>query len=68
MRRILQQAALRHGIRLALPEDTAAGFHALTVRLIHTCMLTPSAFDLVTVAPAALQSYLAGLGLRPDTA
>ncbi|MBP9685709.1 MAG: hypothetical protein KBE07_13770 [Rhodoferax sp.] len=68
MRRILQQAALRQGIRLVLPVDKAAGLHALTVRLIHTWMLTPSAFDLVTVAPAAIQSYLAGLGLRPDTA
>lgn len=63
--RSLQEAAVRRGLSLALPVDVAAaGLHALTAGLIHTWMLTPDAFDLVAVAPAAISSYLAGLGLN----
>ncbi len=63
--RSLREAATRRGITLALPVDAAAaGLHALTAGLIHTWMLTPDAFDLVAVAPVAIGSYLAGLGLR----
>lgn len=63
MRRSLQEAALRRGITLSLPVDAAAtGLHALTAGLIHSWMLAPAAFDLVTVASAAIRNFLAGLG------
>ena len=63
MRRSLQEAALRRGITMTLPPDTAAtSLHSLSAGLIHTWMLAPGAFDLVAVAPAAIRCCLIGLG------
>jgi TetR/AcrR family acrAB operon transcriptional repressor len=65
MQRSLQEAATRRGTALAQPpEQAAAGLQALMAGLIHTWMLSPTAFDLVTVSQAAIHTYLVGLGLR----
>jgi TetR/AcrR family acrAB operon transcriptional repressor len=37
--------------------------HALVVGLIHTWLLAPASFELVSVAEMAVATYLAGLGL-----
>ena len=65
MHRSLQEAAMRRGVVLALPVEVAAtGLQALMTGLIHTWMLSPTAFDLVAASQAAIRTYLAGLGLR----
>ena len=65
MQRSLQEAATRRGTALAQPPDeAAAGLQAMMAGLIHTWMLSPTAFDLVTVSQAAIHTYLVGLGLR----
>lgn len=69
IQRSLQEAALRRGITLTVPMEVAAtGLHALTAGLIHSWMLAPAAFDLMAVAPVAIRSFLAGLGLQPEPA
>ena len=42
----------------------AQGLHALVAGLISSWLLAPQSFDLVAVAQAAIQAYLAGLGLK----
>ncbi|MEY4139313.1 MAG: hypothetical protein RLZZ371_1495 [Pseudomonadota bacterium] len=65
MQRSLEDAAVRRAVRLLVPADTAAhGLHALMVGLIHTWMLDPSSFSLVSVSQRAIRTYLAGLGLK----
>jgi TetR/AcrR family acrAB operon transcriptional repressor len=66
MQRSLEDAAARRAITLGMPAAMAAqGLHALMVGLIHTWVLSPSAFKLVAVSQVAIRTYLAGLGLRP---
>lgn len=66
MQRSLLEAAKRRGRPLPVPPATAAqGLHALVVGLIHSWLLAPHSFDLVPVAQAAMDAYLAGLGLTP---
>lgn len=62
MQRSLREAEVRGKVTLRVSADLGArGLHALMVGLIHTWMLDPSAFKLVTVAQAAIRSYLRGL-------
>ncbi len=66
MQRSLLEAAKRRGQPLPVPAAIAAqGLHALVVGLIHSWLLAPRSFDLVPVAQAAMEAYLAGLGLTP---
>ena len=66
MQRSLEEAATRRKVTLAISADMAAqGLHALMVGLIHTWVLSPSAFKLVKVSQAAIRTYFAGLGLQP---
>jgi len=63
--RSLREAAARRGISLPVtPEVAAHGLHALMAGLIHSWMLSPSAFDLVAVSQSAIRAQLAGLGLH----
>ena len=67
MERSLREAALRRAVPLRVSLSMAAqGLHALVVGLIHSWLLAPEAFDLVSVAEMALGAYLAGLGLAPE--
>ena len=55
---------------LALPGSTgmaARGFHALIDGLIQSWLLDPLAFDLVKSGALAMDVYLAGLGLTPQS-
>jgi len=64
LQRRLTQAADHRSVRLPMSSLIAAqGLHSLMAGLIHTWMLTPTTFDLVEVAQAAVRAYLAGLGL-----
>ena len=66
MQRGLSDASARRAAPLPVsPLAAAHGLHALVVGLIHTWLLAPQAFELVSVAEMAMQTYLAGLGLRP---
>ncbi|WP_296445355.1 TetR family transcriptional regulator [Rhodoferax sp. UBA5149] len=66
IRRSLLEAARRRAVPLRLEPSTAAqGLHALVVGLIHTWLLAPEAFELVSVAEMAIGAYLTGLGLAP---
>ena len=65
MQRSLEEAAARRAMTLPQPAAMAAqGLHALMVGLIHTWVLSPSAFKLVEVSQAAIRTYFAGLGLQ----
>lgn len=60
----LQDASARRAVVLPISPLTAAqGLHALVVGLIHTWLLAPQAFALVTVAEVSIRAYLTGLGL-----
>jgi TetR/AcrR family acrAB operon transcriptional repressor len=64
MQRSLEEAALHRAVTLQMPSAVAAqGLHALVVGLIHTWLLAPASFELVSVAEMAVATYLAGLGL-----
>lgn len=66
--RSLQEAAARRGQVLPVRAEVAAhGLNALLAGLIHTWMLAPQAFDLVTVSQSAIRAQLAGLGFALDT-
>lgn len=66
MQRSLEEAATRRQVTLAVSAVMAAqGLHALMVGLIHTWVLSPSAFKLVEVSQAAIRTYFVGLGLQP---
>ncbi len=65
MRLSLLGAAKRRGQPLPVSAAVAAqGLHALVAGLISSWLLAPQSFDLVAVAQAAIQAYLAGLGLK----
>lgn len=69
MHRSLLEAASRRAVVLRVPLPMAAqGLHALVVGLIHTWLLAPENFELVNVAEMAIEAYLAGLGLTPESA
>lgn len=64
MERSLRQAALRRDEHLRVsPLMAAQGLQALVVGLIHSWLLAPELFDLVSVSDVAVQAYLTGLGL-----
>lgn len=66
MQRSLRDASARRAVPLPISPLTAShGLHALVVGLIHTWLLAPQAFELVSVAEMAMGAYLAGLGLTP---
>jgi TetR/AcrR family acrAB operon transcriptional repressor len=63
IQRSLQEAAVHHGVSLRMPVAVAAqGLQALMTGLIHTWILAPTAYELVTVSKAVIQAYLVGLG------
>jgi TetR/AcrR family acrAB operon transcriptional repressor len=69
MRRSLLKAAKRRGQPLPVTAIVAAqGLHALAVGLINAWLLAQHSFELVQVARAAIDAYLAGLGLRRELA
>lgn len=64
MQRSLLDASVRRALPLpGSPSMAAQGLHALVVGLIHTWLLAPETFELVSVADMAIGAYLAGLGL-----
>lgn len=66
IQRSLNDACVRRSLGMTIPVALAAqGLHALVVGLIHTWMLEPKAFDLVTVARPAIGAYLRGVGATP---
>lgn len=69
MQRGLEEAAARRDRSLPVSSAMAAqGLHALVIGLIHSWLLAPASFDLVSVADLAVSTYLAGLGLPPVSA
>lgn len=63
MQRSLQEAAVHHRVTLRVEAAVAAqGLQALMAGLIHTWILAPSAFELVSVSKSPIQAYLVGLG------
>jgi TetR/AcrR family acrAB operon transcriptional repressor len=65
MQRSLREAFTRQAVTAPASLTVAAqGLQALMVGLIHTWMLSPSAFSLRKVAKSVIRSYLCGLGLR----
>ncbi len=66
MQRALRGSARWRGLRLPVPAPVAArGLHALVDGLIQNWLLDCSAFDLLRTGGKAVDSYLAGLGLKP---
>lgn len=69
MQRSLQEASARRAVPLLVSPATAShGLHALVLGLIHSWLLAPEAFELVSVAELTIGAYLAGLGLAPARA
>ncbi|RUP35187.1 MAG: TetR family transcriptional regulator [Curvibacter sp.] len=65
MTRSLQAAAQLRGVTLRLPVQAAViGLHALLDGLIQNWLLSPEAFDVVSVGEQTLDTYLAGLGFK----
>lgn len=63
---VLQAAARRQDLRLAVPVASAAlGLHVIVDGLIQNWLLSPGAFDLVKVGRQTVDAYLAGLGFAP---
>ena len=68
MERSLREVALQRQTPLPVsPSMAAQGLQALVVGLIHTWLLAPEVFDLVSVSEVAVQAYLAGLGLTASS-
>ena len=65
-RQMLDVAATRAGVKLAVPPAIAAlGLHALIDGIKRNWLLDPAAFDLVAAGQQTLDTYLRGLGLDP---
>lgn len=65
MAQVLAQAARVRGTPLPLPPDVAGrGLHALVDGLIQNWLLDTEGFDLERAGAAAIDTYLAGLGLH----
>lgn len=66
-RQVFERAAAARGCRLPAPaEQLAHGFHAMVHGLIYSWLLDKS-FDLQATGRISMQSFLHGIGLRPDT-
>ncbi|TFY96382.1 TetR family transcriptional regulator [Ramlibacter rhizophilus] len=63
LEQVLRRAAAARGRALPDPVEAARGLHALVDGLIQNWMLDPGAFDLERAGGAAIDTYLAGLGL-----
>lgn len=68
MQQALQDACMRRDLPLASPLVMSHGMHALVVGLIHSWLLAPEQFDLLSTAELSIKTYLRGLGLSESLA
>lgn len=65
---VLQAAAHKQGLKLAIPFASAAlGMHVIADGLIQNWLLAPGAFDLQKVGRQSIDTYLIGLGFALKT-